>query len=154
MTPLIVTRVPLTDNAEYGILLGALLSLASIDLQSGYVPNVALVPLALLCGFHLSFGAHRSSDMLAALLLGGTGMGLHLIGEGASFGLGDVKLLALVGCVLGAERGLDILGAAFVIGAVVALFLVATRRRSRKDAIPFAPMICVAVLAQVGIRAL
>lgn len=143
----------LVDNADELILVGALLSLASIDLQTGYVPNTALVPLALLAGFHVAFGEHRFSDMFAAMLLGGAGIALHLIGEGASFGLGDVKLLGLIGCVRGAERGLSVLGTAFVIGALIAVALIAARRCSRKDAVPFVPMICLAVLWQVGVHA-
>lgn len=141
-------------NADELIFVGALLSLASIDLQTGYAPNIALVPLALLAVFHLAFGEHRFSDIFAAMLLGGAGLALNLIGQGASFGLGDVKLLGLIGCVRGAEHGLSILGTAFVIGALVAVALIAARRCSRKDALPFVPMICLAVLWQVGARAL
>ena len=141
------------ENVERAILCGTLLSLASIDLHSGYVPNVALLPLIGICVVRLSIGEHPFSDVFAAMLLGGTGIGLHLIGDGASFGLGDVKLLGLVGCIFGVERGLYVLGSAFVIGASIALVLIAIRRYNRKTAIPFVPMICLAVLWEVGARA-
>ena len=53
-------------------------------------------------------------------------------------GAGDVKMALLMGAVLG---GLVVVALflAFILGAVIGIGLIVTRRRTRKDVIPFGP---------------
>ncbi|MGC8485411.1 MAG: prepilin peptidase [Candidatus Baltobacteraceae bacterium] len=141
-------------DLEAVILWGSLASLAVIDLRSGYVPNLGLLPLMAVAIFHVVRGGDNFSGAFGALLVGGLALALHVLGKGASFGLGDVKLLALLGFILGAERSLTLLGDAFIIGAVIGLTLLALGRVSRRDALPFVPMIGLSLLWQVATHAL
>ena len=83
------------------------------------------------------------------MVVGGVALALHVVGKGTSFGLGDVKLLALLGGIFGASRSLTLLAVACIIGAAIGLMLFVLGVVSRRDAIPFVPMLGLAYLWQV-----
>lgn len=142
------------SEMESAILCGSLASLAIVDLRSGYVPNLALLPLLVLAIFHLVGSGDVFNSMLGALLVGGIALALHVCGKGASFGLGDVKLLGILGVLLGAARSVTLLGDAFIIGAAIGIALLAFGRVSRHDALPFVPMLGMAFLWQAASHAI
>ncbi len=61
-------------------------------------------------------------------------------------GMGDVKLAAGIGAFLGWRGTLVCLFLAFLLGAMVAILLLLTRVKRRKDRIPFAPFLVAAAL--------
>jgi len=136
--------------------LGLLLACAVIDYRKRIIPNAVVLPaliafaaaiLALdLAGQPLSF-----VDGLLGLLAYGGGLFLVALVSPGGMGMGDVKLAALIGLVLGA-LGLRYVGVAAALGiltgglgAVVALAL----GRDRKDAIPFGPYLALGAAAAV-----
>ena len=58
-------------------------------------------------------------------------------------GFGDVKLAFVLGVWLGFEQSLLCLLLAFILGGVVGVLLLLTGIKTRKDAIPFGPYLCV-----------
>ena len=58
-------------------------------------------------------------------------------------GFGDVKLAFVLGVWLGLEQSLLCLLLAFIFGGFVGVSLLLTGIKSRKDAIPFGPYLCV-----------
>ena len=118
------------------------------DLDHKRIPNRILYPgtlvgLALLAGGAIADGR---TDALSRAILGGVfyfaGLFvLALIARGG-FGFGDVKLAFLLG-LFGSYHGWEhlIVGVflAFFIGGLVAIALLVTRRKGRKDAVPFGP---------------
>ena len=58
-------------------------------------------------------------------------------------GFGDVKLAFVLGVWLGFEQSLLCLLLAFILGGVVGILLLLTGLKTRKDAIPFGPYLCV-----------
>ena len=58
-------------------------------------------------------------------------------------GFGDVKLAFVLGVWLGLEQSLLCLLLAFILGGVVGVILLLTGLKTRKDAIPFGPYLCV-----------
>jgi leader peptidase (prepilin peptidase)/N-methyltransferase len=56
-------------------------------------------------------------------------------------GGGDVKYMAMAGSLLGWPKTLVALFAAVTLGSVVGVFLLATKRKTRKDPIPFGPFL-------------
>ena len=58
-------------------------------------------------------------------------------------GFGDVKLAFVLGVWLGLEQSLLCLLLAFILGGVVGIVLLLTGLKTRKDAIPFGPYLCV-----------
>ena len=67
---------------------------------------------------------------------------IYWISKGG-MGFGDVKLAFVLGVWLGLEQSLLCLLLAFVLGGVVGVALLLTGIKSRKDAIPFGPYLCV-----------
>jgi leader peptidase (prepilin peptidase)/N-methyltransferase len=72
-------------------------------------------------------------------------------GAGA-FGLGDVKLLAGVGLLVGGERALGSVVFALVLSGIVLITLLATRRIGRRTYVPFGPFFIIGALWAVLIR--
>jgi leader peptidase (prepilin peptidase)/N-methyltransferase len=124
------------------------LTLTLTDLDRKLIPNRILFPGLVVGVVLLALGALADGDMphLLRALAGAAGyfaflFVLALLARGG-FGMGDVKLGALLGAFL-AYEGWDVLvvGAvgAFLLGGVVSIFLLVFRIRGRKDAIPFGP---------------
>ncbi|MDT0276220.1 A24 family peptidase [Blastococcus goldschmidtiae] len=138
---------------------GAGVLLAVIDVQHRLLPDRVVVP-ALLTGGLLLTGAAVADGRWDDLLRAGLGAGvlfvlflvLALISPSA-LGMGDVKLAALLGLYLG-WLGWDavLLGAAagFVVQAVLALLLLATRRIGLRGELPFGPAMLLGAGVAVG----
>ena len=126
--------------------LGLLLALSVIDIRHKIVPNRLVYPSFLLFAGYLVVAALAGGgvDLLRALigcLAYGSGLLLVALISPKGMGMGDVKLAALIGLVLGSLglRYVAVAAAAGValggVGALVALALGA----NRKTAIPFGP---------------
>lgn len=82
----------------------------------------------------------------------------NLLFGGRVLGMGDAKLGALVGAVTGLGTDVDHFGAVYAViaavlmGGVVAVLLLATRRRGLRDPIPYGPFLCAgaALIMYVG----
>ncbi|HVL52996.1 MAG TPA: A24 family peptidase [Vitreimonas sp.] len=74
-----------------------------------------------------------------------------LFGEGA-FGLGDVKLLAGTGLMLGHFRTLSGLASGLIVTGVVLVVLLAARRIGRRSYVPFGPFLILGALYGLLIR--
>ena len=69
-------------------------------------------------------------------------LGIYWASRGG-MGFGDVKLAFVLGVWLGLEQSLLCLLLAFILGGVVGVVLLLTGLKTRKDAIPFGPYLCV-----------
>ncbi|WP_127784629.1 A24 family peptidase [Rhodococcus sp. X156] len=132
-------------------------ALAAIDLEVRRLPNAIVLPSYPVVLGLLVVAAAWQGDWAALLravigcaALFGCYLVLALV-HPAGMGLGDVKLAGVVGAVLGyLSFGTLLVGgfAAFLLAAVVGAVIIASRRGSRKTAIPFGPyMITGALLA-------
>jgi len=135
-----------------------LLVLSVIDLDHKRIPNRLTYPLTPVLAVLLVAAGLAGGDPGQALraLLGGVVafavlLALALINP-RGMGLGDVKLAAFLGLGLG-FLGWDhlVLGlfAAFLLGGLVAVALLALRRRGRRDEIPFGPWLAAGSLVAV-----
>lgn len=68
----------------------------------------------------------------------------HLISHGRWVGGGDIGMGIFLGAALGAWYGIWALGLAYVLGALVAIILLATKKMTLKSAMPFGPFLAVA----------
>ena len=130
-----------------------------IDLQHRILPNVITLP-GIVIGFLLSFvvGPGWLTSLIG--LAAGGGM-LWLIAEGyyrlrkeEGLGMGDVKMLAMIGAFLGWPLMLLTLVLASFSGTLVGVFLLIARKESMKYALPFGTFLAVGALfsAAVGDR--
>ncbi|MGL4649532.1 MAG: prepilin peptidase [Caldilineaceae bacterium] len=124
-----------------------LLTVLVIDLEHRRVLNVMLAPAALVALAASLLPGHLSPGM--ALLGGAIGFGffllLGIVGRGA-LGAGDVKLMGVVGLMVGYPAILTAIVAGTVLGAVVALLLLASRRATRKSTFAYAPWLALGAL--------
>ncbi|KQZ83958.1 peptidase A24 [Microbacterium sp. Root166] len=122
--------------------------LTLIDLDTHRLPNAIVLPSYLVAGVLLTAASALSGDWIA-LLRAAIGMVslyafyfLLRLARPGGMGGGDVKLAGVVGLYLGfIGWGALVVGAfaAFVLGGVFGLALIALRRAGRKTAIPFGP---------------
>ena len=61
-------------------------------------------------------------------------------------GAGDILIGAVMGIILGFPQIIFAIFLAFIIGAIVSLILMATKQKTLKDAVPFAPFLILATL--------
>jgi leader peptidase (prepilin peptidase)/N-methyltransferase len=139
----------------------ALIVLFAIDLEHHLLPNAITLPL-IVVGFLFSFFTEPgwASSLIGILVGGGV---LFAIAEiyfrvrhEQGLGMGDVKMLAMVGAFLGWPLTLLTLMLASLSGTVIGLGLIATKRGGMKDALPFGTFIALgaAAAATVGPRLL
>ena len=136
-----------------GLFATIFLTLTLTDLERRLLPNRIVYPSILLAAA-LSWGWPDSSvaDVLAG---GGVAVAIAALlllvslpfGRGA-FGLGDVKMIVLIGFVTGLPSVLIGVFVGTIAGAVAAAILIITGLRSRRDYIPHGPFLALgAVIA-------
>lgn len=113
-----------------------------IDLEHQIVPDVITYP-GLVAGLILAVGQGRVLNALLSAAAAGAVFFLIAVVSRGGMGGGDVKLAAVMGAFLGWPAIAVAFLAAFILGAVAGLLLIATGRRSRKDPIPFGPSLAV-----------
>lgn len=133
-----------------------LMILAMIDLDTYRLPNVLVALLAGIGGVGVAFSVLSSTRAvpllggghpvvgaaLGALLSSGLALAIALLYAAArkreGFGMGDVKLLAAIGLMLGVY-GLLVLFVASMMGAVVGIWQAVRSREGLSAKIPFGP---------------
>jgi leader peptidase (prepilin peptidase)/N-methyltransferase len=131
----------------YIILSSALIIIAFVDLNEQIVPDVISLP-GTATGFILSFFVPYISFINSALGVAAGGGIILVIALGGSaifkkeaMGGGDVKLAAMIGAFLGLRYIVISLFLGFFLGALVGIFLIMSKIKSRKDVVPFGPFI-------------
>jgi leader peptidase (prepilin peptidase)/N-methyltransferase len=142
------------SSVVYALLFSALLLVSAIDMSHYIIPNVITLPgilLGVLCAATiLPVGL---VDSLLGLLLGGgilwvlAWVSPYVFGK-EGMGLGDVKLLAMIGAFLGWKPTLLTIMLAAFVGSVVGVGLIALRILRRDQYLPFGPFLALgAVIA-------
>jgi leader peptidase (prepilin peptidase)/N-methyltransferase len=146
-----------------GVLLAArlvfgcmLIVLFAIDLEHQLLPNAITLP-GIASGFVFSFfdePGWRAS--LIGILAGGGS--LFLIAEAyyrvrheEGLGMGDVKMLAMIGAFLGWKLALVTLFMASLAGSFAGLLLIVTRRGGMKYALPFGTFLALGAAAAASV---
>lgn len=133
--------------------------LLAYDLRHQLIPNVIVIPAigfalvvvlaqALLWnqGVPVQVGLW-SADPDTYLLGGGVAglffLALSVLSGGKWIGGGDIKLGVLIGLVVGFPAALVALMAAYIVGMLYALLLLASRKATLKSTVPFGPMLAI-----------
>lgn len=137
-----------------GVWLGGVLGwLAVIDARTHRLPNRIQYPAILALTASITLAGIFGTLGLRGALLGGTGVGVSLFllaALGGGLGFGDVKLGVLLGLWSGwlePSGPLLFLLAAFLLGGVWALGLLATRRATAHDRVAFGPLLIAGAVA-------
>ncbi|MEX1023064.1 MAG: A24 family peptidase [Dehalococcoidia bacterium] len=143
--------VPLAAAAVAGTLL-YLVAVVTVDLRERRVPNVWTYPATV--GALLLAAITGPSTFLVAvagLALGGGVLALLAAVTRGAIGMGDVKLGAAAGAVLGPAGAVTLLLAGSAAGGVLAVvWLIAGGRR--REAMPYAPALALGALAALALN--
>lgn len=88
----------------------------------------------------------RFINAFAGLLIGGGVLWIIAWVSQGGMGGGDIKLMAALGAFLGWKLTLLSLMLAFLLGGIIAVILLLTGIKKRKDPIPFGPYLCIGAL--------
>jgi leader peptidase (prepilin peptidase)/N-methyltransferase len=120
----------------------ALLVLFAIDLEHHLLPNLVTLP-GIVVGFALSFvsGPGWVDSLIGILVGGGVLYGIaeiyYRVRHEEGLGMGDVKMLAMIGAFVGWKLTLVTLMMASFAGSMIGLALILMRRGGMKHALPF-----------------
>ena len=136
----------------------ALIVLFAIDLEHHLLPNAVTLP-GIVVGLAFSFVTEPGwqASLLGILVGGGV---LYLIGETyyrirheEGLGMGDVKMLAMIGAFIGWPLTLITLAMSSIAGSLVGVVLIATRRGGLKYALPFGTFLALGAAAATALGA-
>ena len=143
LSPLLPVRLAFT---------AALIALFAIDLEHQLLPNAITVPgivAGLAASVFLPPGVLMS---VAGIALGGGVLWLLIeiwwrVRGIEAMGFGDVKMLAMIGAFLGVKLVFVTFVLSSIVGGIVALAVIVSRRGNLATALPFGTMLAVAALA-------
>ncbi len=135
------------------VILTLLIILAVYDTRWMLLPDKIMVPAIGLGLMYVVLQMVQTQSLeagrgpLAAALIGGSIFyGLAIATKGRAMGGGDIKLVFLMGFLLGLKGLALALLLAFNSAALVGLALIATHRKRRRDQIPFGPFLVAATI--------
>ncbi len=135
----------------------ALIVLFEIDREHQILPHAVTLP-GIVVGFAFSLFTQPGwgSSLAGIAVGGGTLLGVayayYLVRHEEGLGMGDFKMLAMIGAFLGWQLTLVTLVMASVLGSVLGLSLIVTKRGGMKSALPFGTFLALgaAAAATVG----
>lgn len=138
----------LREAIAYSVLLSLLVASAGIDFELGIIPDRITLP-GIVAGLVFSFtllnsrfsGPPLLRSLIGALVGGGLLLGIallyKLIRGVEGMGMGDVKMMAMIGSFLGQKLALVTIFIAALGGAIAGLLLVLVRKRGFRQSLPF-----------------
>jgi leader peptidase (prepilin peptidase)/N-methyltransferase len=123
-----------------------LIPISVIDIRHYIIPNRFTLPfLALALGFSFIPGDLTPVQSLIGALAGGGSLflmgviGTYVLKKGDAMGLGDVKLMAYLGALWGAQNALMGIGFGALLGSIAGGILILTKNLDDDHRIPFGP---------------
>jgi leader peptidase (prepilin peptidase)/N-methyltransferase len=137
------------DFVFYALIASVLIAIAGIDLKEQIIPDSLVVSILVFEVLHKAANyfvighSPRLVDSLLGLAVGGGIFLIIVLVSRGGMGGGDVTLIGALGFVLGFKYILLTIFFSFILGAIISVFLLATKLKTRKDPIPFGPFIIV-----------
>lgn len=134
-----------------------LLIVFSIDYKVQLIPDEAHIYIIVLSIINIIFNVNNIVDYILGALIGGgifflIAYGSYLILKKEGMGFGDVKLMASLGFLFGVKNILVVTLLSFLIGAIVGIVLLLTKKKDKSSYIPFGPFIVISVVIIMFVR--
>lgn len=136
----------------YSLFVPGLLVIAFIDAKTTFIPDVITIP-GMIAGLiiKLSFAFIDKNftnffDAGSGMILGLAVFGFIVIASRGGMGIGDIKLAGLIGVFLGLKSTFSMIWLSFILGGIAGIFLLVSKIKGRKDAIPFGPYLVMGAL--------
>ncbi|MBI4127086.1 prepilin peptidase [Candidatus Peregrinibacteria bacterium] len=128
----------------WAIMFGFLILIFYYDLRYQEIHDAFMLPailFALLAAIYLG----RSADALVGSAIGGAFFALQwLVSKGRWVGSGDIRIGAFMGLMLGFQYTVAALFLSYVLGTIASIFLLATKKATKKSMIPLGPFLALA----------
>lgn len=146
---------PTLQSLIYFIFIAALLVITFIDLDHKIIPNIITlpgIPLGLLAA--LGLPALTFKDSVLGLIVGGGSLLIvawtyHWITRKEGMGGGDIKLLAMVGTIVGWQGVLFTIFVSSAVGTLIGLAVILVKGKNMKFAIPFGPFLSIGAITYI-----
>ena len=143
------------NSLVYAVLCSSMIVITFIDLEFQIIPDritLAGVPLGLLAGSFFLPDPFMRSDLLgckaslAGMISGGDFFYLVAVLSRGGMGGGDIKMMAMVGSLMGWKAVFLTTFLGSLVGSVVGVFLIAFKGKGRKTKVPFGPFLALGTL--------
>lgn len=137
------------DFIFYALISSSLIVVTFIDLKEMIIPDRLVITILTLSILHkaVNYILYKVPinfiDSIGGLLLAGGLFLLIVIISNGGMGGGDVTLIGSLGFVVGIKNILLVMFLSFMIGAIISLFLLLLKIKTKKDPIPFGPFIII-----------
>lgn len=135
--------------------LSLFLIITMIDLEYQIIPDELIIFGFILGIFHkvinvvfLGISLDIVNSIIGFLIGGGVFLLIAVLSRGGMGG-GDIKYMAMLGFLFGTVSIVIISMLSFFIGAIVSIFLIASKIKKRKEYIPFGPFISMAAILTI-----
>jgi leader peptidase (prepilin peptidase)/N-methyltransferase len=143
------------ESLVYFVFISSLLVITFIDLDHKIIPDVISlpgIPMGLIASFALPTITLKASAL--GLLIGGGSLwfvawAYNLIAHRDGMGGGDIKLLAMIGTIIGWKGVIFTIFASSVMGSCVGITMMLIKGKNMKFAIPFGPFLSIGAIAYV-----
>ncbi len=143
------------ETLIYYLFFAALLAVTFIDIDHRIIPDVITLPGIPIC-FAASFAlpAITYKDALLGILIGGGSLFLvawiySLLTKKEGMGGGDIKLLAMMGAIVGWQGVLFTIFVASLVGTLAGLAVMLQSRTGIKLAVPFGPFLAIGAITYI-----
>jgi len=128
-------------------LIPVLCALTAIDLDERRIPNRIVLPsAALVLAAQIALFPDRTVEWIVAAMAGALVLLLPLLAFPAGVGMGDVKLMLLLGAALGTAVTTALVVGSLAAGAYAAILLLRGGREARHTAFPLGPFLAFGAL--------
>jgi leader peptidase (prepilin peptidase)/N-methyltransferase len=139
----------------YFVYIVSLLVITFIDIDHQIIPDVITlpgIPIFFIASFALPDISYLES--ILGILIGGGSLLLvawtyNLITKKEGMGGGDIKLLAMIGAVIGWKGVLFTIFVGSAVGTIAGMLVMLKTRKNRKMAIPFGPFLAIGGIAYI-----
>jgi leader peptidase (prepilin peptidase) / N-methyltransferase len=143
------------ETLIYYAFIAALLVITFIDIDHQIIPDVVTLP-GIPVFFAASFALPQITwaESLLGVLVGGGSLFLvawlyHLLTKKEGMGGGDIKLLAMIGAVIGWKGVLFTIFLASAVGTLAGLLIMLKTRKTMKLAVPFGPFLTIGGISYI-----
>lgn len=143
------------EAAIYYTFIATLLVITFIDIDHQIIPDMITLPGIPIC-FAASFALPQITyiESLLGILIGGGSLFAvawlyHLLTKKEGMGGGDIKLLGMMGAIIGWKGVLFTIFVASAIGTVSGMLIMLKTRKSMKLAVPFGPFLAIGSIAYI-----
>lgn len=143
------------EAVVYYIFIATLLVITFIDIDHQIIPDIITLPGIPIC-FVASFALPQITyiESIMGILIGGGSLFMvawlyHLLTKKEGMGGGDIKLLGMMGAIIGWKGVLFTIFVASAVGTVSGMLIMLKTRKSMKLAVPFGPFLAIGCIAYI-----